>query len=118
MITPEDVLHTIFNKEFDEPERNPNDPADQPFFSVKPKIMTQAYHSWLKEQGGEIALDDLRKTLRGEIIQLLNMPIKGFDNVFQFLALRQHIADDLNWYLRIVESFRIWEESKKELKGE
>jgi hypothetical protein len=109
----EDVLHSIFNKEFDEPERNPNDPVDQPFFAVKSKILTQALHRWLEEAGGEIALDDIRKTIRGNIITMIGTDVKGFNDILSFVSMKQKIKTDLEWYIRIVDSFNVWEEARK-----
>lgn len=116
MTTIEEILHTIFNKEFDEQERNPNDPADEPFFAVKGKIVTQAFHSWMKEAGGEIVLDDVRKGIRNSIIAMIGSEIKGFNDILVFVATKQKIKSDLEWYMRIIESFNIWEEAKKSIK--
>ena len=115
-MTIDETLHNIFNKEFDEPERRINDPADQPFFAVKPKIVTQAYHAWLKEAGGEIALDDVRKEIRHSIIAMVGADVKGFNDILTFVTAKQKIKSDLEWYMRIVESFNVWEEAKKEIK--
>lgn len=108
------ILQDIFLSGADLPERNPNDPADQPFFSVKPAIEAQAFNAWRKEKGGEVVLDDLKKSIRSQIIAMVEFPIRGFDDVFKFLTLRQHLTDDMNWYLRILGGFEVHEQNKQE----
>jgi hypothetical protein len=108
------TLQEIFFCDGDLPDRNPNDPADQPFFSVKPAIEAQAFNAWCKEKGGEVVLDDLKKSIRSQIIAMIEFPVRGFDDVFKFLTLRQHLTDDMNWYLRILQGFETHEKKKQE----
>lgn len=108
------ILHDIFNKDWDGVDRDPNKPEDQPFFSVKTKILNQAFHSWLTEQGGEVVLDDTRKRIRANIIALLGMDVKGMDDMFRFAKLKTEIESDLKWFTFILESFKKVEEVKKE----
>ena len=109
------ILHDIFNKDLDGVERDPNNPEDQPFFSVKTKILNQAFHSWLTEQGGEIVLDDTRKRIRMSIIALVGMELKGMEDMFKFAKLKTEIENDLKWFMFIVDSFRKVEEVKKQV---
>lgn len=109
------ILNDIFNVDTDLPARDPNDPADQPFLAVKPAIESQAYNAWCKEQGGEVVLDDIRKLIRNQIIAMIGFPIRGLDDVFRFITLRQKLTDDFNWYLKIIEAFRTHEEKKHEV---
>jgi hypothetical protein len=117
MIGIEKTLCAIFETIKDEVPRDPNDPADQPFFAVKPAIENQAFNAWCSEQGGEVVLSDLRKNIRSQIISIIEFPVRGFDDVFKFITLRQHLMDDMNWYLRIVNAFEKHEEKKAEAKG-
>ncbi len=116
MISAQDILHDIFNKDVDEPDRNPNDPSDQPFFSVKSKIVSQAFHNWMSEQGGEIVLDDVRKGIRNGIIAMIGLDVKGFNDVLSFVTMKQKLKSDMEWYINIVNAFAIREEVLKETK--
>jgi hypothetical protein len=94
-------------------ERDPNDPTDQPFFAVKTKILNQAFHAWMTEQGGEVVLDDARKRIRSNIISLISMEVKGMDEMFRFAKLKAEIENDLKWFTFIKDSFFKIEEIKK-----
>lgn len=114
----ESILSVIFKLDEDLPQRNPNDPADQPFLAIKPAIENQAFNAWCREQGGEVVLDEIRKMIRGQVIAMIGFPIRGLDDVFKFLTLRQKTTDDFNWYLKIIEAFEKHEEKKQgSLKG-
>jgi len=111
----ENILDKILFGGKREPSRNPNDPADRPFFAATSGIRQQAFALWCKEQGGEFVLGELEKHVKEKLEVLVNMPLRSIEDVFKLVTFRQNIVDDVNWYGLIVSAFNKEEVRKEKL---
>ena len=108
----ENILDKILFAGKKRDNRDPNDPANQPFISAMTGITNQAYARWFNEQGGEFVLNELEKEIGEKLEALVVMPVRTIEDVFKFITFRQNIVDNVNWYGKIISAFNK-EESKK-----
>lgn len=94
------------------PQRDPNHPENQPYFSALAGIKKQAFAAWLSECGGEVILDEIETKIRGKMWVVFNMPLRNMDDIMKFIAARQTILDDAEWYGNIVSAFNKNKEEK------
>lgn len=110
----ENILTKILFGGKREPGRNPNDPADQPYFHAITGITNQAFADWC-EKGGEFVLKELEKKVKEKLEALIAMPMRNIEDVFKLVAAKQNIIDDVLWHGLIVSAFNKEEEKKEAL---
>ncbi|MFH1628677.1 MAG: hypothetical protein ABIE47_08135 [Pseudomonadota bacterium] len=115
----ESILQSIFfSQDRDEPTRNPNDPADQPYFYQMRHIENKAFKAWYEDAGGEYLIRNMEKNLIGKIINLVVKDVKGIKDILEMVEIKKEIMRDVTFIDRIRAAFFEEEKRLAEIKHE
>jgi len=108
------ILQSIFySQDPDEDFRNPNKPADAPFFKAQRNIHNNALISWIKEQGGEVLLKGMQQKIMADIVTLILMDDTKIENMLPLIIKKREILSQVHFVDRIFSAF-IEEEKRQE----
>ena len=106
------ILDDLFFSQKKEDIRNPNDPADRPFFNAKRDIENKAFKAWVEEFGGGVLLRGMQQNLIAKIKSLIVKDTTTIEGILDMLELKKEISRDLVFIDRIEKAFE--EEDKRQ----
>lgn len=110
------ILDDIFFSQKKEDIRNPNDPADRPFYTAKRGIENKAFKSWVEEFGGGVLLRDMQQNLIAKIKSLVVKDTNSIEGILEMLELKKDISRDITFIDRIERAFEEEEKRQEDLK--
>lgn len=105
------ILTGIFYSQEKEEFRDPNDPANSPFYNAKRRYQSLALRKWKEEYGGDVLIDAMTKKIVAQIIEMIIVEPNALEDLVKLVRLQERIKKDVGFIDRITAAFL--EEKKK-----
>jgi len=102
----------FYSQDPKEEPRNPNDPANGPYYKALWGIENKAWIRWYEDCGGERLLKEMERGIINKIHKMVMMEVRSIDSVFALLEIKRDIQKDAQAIDRILLAFT--EEDKRQ----